>query len=166
MAVLDNKGRLFGKFNLLDLAVVLVVLAVVARFGYQAYQGRQVAPVGNEREISVVMRFASVAEATTKWVKVGDEMYDSKSRTYLGKVTAVRSEPALVVVTSEDGRSYEHLSKHRFDFYVTVTGPGRVSPNGVTMGGFEMVIGRTNYVRTALWSGYGVTWDMQNLGMR
>lgn len=160
MSILDGKGRLFGKVNLLDLVVLLAVLAVGGRFGYERWQGQQVAPTGMDVPMQLVIRFGAVAEPTLKWVKVGDKIYDSKSKTYLGNVTAVRHEPAIVVTTADDGRTYEQLSKNRFDFYVTVSGNGRVSPTMVTMSGLEMKIGRTNYVVTDYWSGYGVTWDI------
>lgn len=160
MSILDEKGRLFGKVNLLDLVVLLAVLAVAGRFGYERWQGQQAAPVGEDVPLKVVMRFAAVADPTLKWVKVGDKIYDSKSNTFMGEVTEVRHEPAIVVTTDDDGRTYEQASKNRFDFYVTVAGSGRISPNAVTMSGLEVKIGRVNYVKTAYWAGYGSTWDI------
>lgn len=160
MRILDEKGRLFGKVNLLDLVVLLAVLAVAGRFGYGRWQGQQAAPTGEDVTLKVVMRFAAVAEPTLKWVKVGDKIYDSKSNTFMGEVTEVRHEQAVVVTTDDDGRTYEHLSKNRFDFFVTVGGQGRVSSNMVTLSGLEVKIGRVNYIKTAYWAGYGATWDI------
>lgn len=163
MAIIDEKGRLFGKINLLDLVVLLAVLAVAGRFGYKYMAGRNVVPTGEEKTIQMVMKFGAVADPTIKYVTKGTDMLDSKTGNYLGKVVAVRHEPASVVMTSEDGRTYQHLSKDRFDYYVTIEGPARISANGVTMNNLEMKIGRTNFVRTSLWAGYGVTWDFVGL---
>jgi len=160
VAIVDEKGRLFGKVNLLDLVVVLAILAVVGRFGYRNYMGKQVAPAGEDKQIEVTMKFAAIQQPTIDFVPVGTQIYDSKSGGYLGKVVAVRSQPAIVFLLSEDGRMYETPSKERLDFYMVVAGRGRVSPNGVTLGDFEMKIGRTNYVKSPLWAGYGVTWNI------
>lgn len=160
MTIIDGKGRLFGRVNLLDLVVVLAVLAVAGRFGYQKWEGSKVAPTGEDRPVEVDMRFSPVSTPTTEWVRVGDSIYDSKSNAHLGKVVAVRSEPAVVITTGEDGRTLENKSTTHVSFFVTVAGPARVSPNGVTMGGLEMKIGRINYVKTAYWAGYGTTWNL------
>lgn len=160
MAIVDEKGRLFGKINLLDLVVVLAILAVAARFGYKAYKGRQAVAVGEDKVIEMTMRLPAVAEPTIKAIPVGSELYDSKSNTYMGKVVEVRQEPALVVTTGDDGRVYEQPSKNRFDLYVIIAGKGRVSPNGVTMAGLEVKIGRTNFVKNELWAGFGPTWEI------
>lgn len=160
MAMIDEKGRLFGKVNLLDLVVVLAIVAVVGRFGLKAAMGREAAPVGEDKAIQVTLRFGAVAQPTVDYVKPGLELFDSKSNTYMGKVVRVSTKPAVVVTNSEDGRVYEHLSKDRFDHYVVVEGPGRVAPNGVTLNGLEIKIGRTNFVKAQLWAGYGVTWEI------
>ncbi len=160
MAIVDQKGRLFGKVNLLDLVVVLAILAVAGRFGYQHYMGKQAAPTGEDKQVAVTMKFAAVQQPTVDNVPVGTAIYDSKSGGYLGKVVDVWSQPATVFTTSVDGRMFEAPSKDRVDFFMVVAGRGRVSPNAVTLGDFEMKIGRTNYVKSRLWAGYGVTWKI------
>lgn len=160
MAIVDEKGRLFGKVNLLDLVVVLAIVAVAGRFGYKHYMGKQAAPTGEEKQIEVTMKFAAVQQPTLDSLPVGTDIYDSKSGGYLGKVVDVRSQPAVVFTVGDDGRMYELPSKDRLDFFVVVAGGGRVSPNMITLGDFEMKIGRTNYLKSRLWAGYGVTWKI------
>ena len=160
MAIVDEKGRLFGKINLLDLVVVLAVVAVAARFGYKHYMGNQAVPAGEDKTIEVTMKVAAVQQPTIDYVPVGTPIYDSKSNDYMGKVVDVKFQPSTVFTIGDDGRMYEPLSKERFDFYMVVRGPGRVTPNGDTLSGFEMKIGRTNYLKSPLWAGYGITWKI------
>jgi hypothetical protein len=156
MAVIDSRGRLFGKVNLLDLVVVVAVVAVAGRFGYQKLAARSAAPVGEDKNIHMTFQLATVRSFTVDVLKVGDMVYDSKSNTPMGKVVTVKTEPATVVGTGPDGRLYESKSPDRFDYYVTIDGPARVSPNGITMSGIEVKVGRPNDFKTAYWAGTGV----------
>lgn len=160
MAILDDKGRLFGKINLLDLVIVLAILAVVGRFAYQRLLGPGIAPVGENKVIQVTIKLPEVQQPTISELVEGVDIYDSKSNAYLGKVKAVKKEPALIVRQGSDGKTHETRSDLLFDLYVTVEGPGYVSPNGVTMAGIEMKVGRTNQLKTAGWAGAGPTWDI------
>ncbi|MFN3925218.1 MAG: DUF4330 domain-containing protein [Pseudarthrobacter sp.] len=160
MRILDDKGRLFGKVNLLDLVVVLAILGVAGLFGYKQYVGRQVVAVGEDRLLEITMRFPAVAQPTIDYVLKDTDLFDSKSNTLMGKVVGTRVEPATVVVHGDDGRIHYHKSPDRFDFYVTVQGRGHVTRNSITMAGLEIKIGRQNYVRNKYWAGIGATWDI------
>ncbi len=41
MKIIDEKGRLFGKINLIDLLVIVLVVAVVAAVGWKLVGKRQ-----------------------------------------------------------------------------------------------------------------------------
>lgn len=161
MSVVDEKGRLFGKINLLDLVVILVILAVVGRFGYKAFKKGEVNAAGTDKTVEITVRLSNVTEATVNALQINDEVYDSKSNTLMGKVTEVRQQPAIVVSTGSDGRLYEHESKTALDVFLTIAGPGRVSPNSVTMNSLEVRIGGTNDLKTAIWKGSGPVVDIK-----
>lgn len=156
--MIDQKGRLFGKVNLLDLVVVLAVLAVAGRFGLQQFTGATPAPTGQDQPMEIIVKLPVVSQPTVDALPVGTEIYESKSNTYMGRIVAATAEPALVVTRGDDGFVYEQPSTRSFDYYITIAGPGRVAPNAIMMAGLEMKIGRMNYLRTALWAGQGPTW--------
>lgn len=158
MAIVDQKGRLFGKVNLLDLVVVLAVVAVASRFGYKSWVGRNAVPVGEDKTIEVTMKFAGVAQATVDTVKEGMQIFDSKTNNLLGTVVETRAEDITTMTMTDEGRI--QVNKDRFDYYVIVRGPGRDTPNSVTMNALEMKIGRMNFVKNKLWAGSGVTWKI------
>lgn len=165
MAIVDGKGRLFGKINLLDLVVVLAVVAVAGRFGYQQYRAGQIAPTGEDKVIEMTFVLPTVEQFTIDALQEGEEVYDSKSNAYMGKVVRFEKRPAVVVREGPDGRMYEAESQYKFDYYVTIAGPGRVSPNGVTMGGIEVKVGRQNQFKSAFWAGQGTTVAFPNLDL-
>jgi hypothetical protein len=158
VSVIDEKGRLFGKVNLLDLIIVVVVIAVVGRFGYKWYQGRHAVTTGEAKTVQMTVRLPAVSDSTLKALHEGDEVFDSKSNTLLGKIIALRSEPTWIT-----GATQEYKSQVIFDAYVTIEGPGRTSPNGTTMNGLEAYVGQPNYLRTALVKGQGPTTAIQLL---
>jgi len=154
--VIDNKGRLFGKINLLDLVVLLGILAVAGRFAYGALAGQEAAPAGQDQTIEMTFRVPAVTQWTVDAIKVGDDVFDSKSNTWMGKIVAVDAEPALIAWEVADGIvSYE--SDTHFDLYVTIRGPARVSPNGITMSGIEVKVGRSIQFKSAYWAATGTT---------
>lgn len=159
MAIVDEKGRLFGKVNLLDLVVVLLVLAVAGRFGYSRLKAN--VATGQDKVIEMAILVPNVSKATVDALKVGDVLKDSKSGTVIGKL--VKVEPAQAVVAFEDPAGMVHqrqASPDRFDVRVTVSGTARVTDNGVMMGaagGIEMKVGRSNQYTTPMWAGNGTT---------
>jgi hypothetical protein len=158
VSVIDEKGRLFGKVNLLDLIIIAVVIAVVGRVGYKWYQGRHAVTTGEAKTVQMIVRLPGVSDSTINALHEGDVVFDSKSNAQLGKIIAMRSEPAWIT-----GATQEYKSQVIFDLFVTIEGPGRTSPNGVTMDGLEAFIGQPDYLRTALWKGQGWTWAVQLL---
>ncbi|MFO7273402.1 MAG: DUF4330 domain-containing protein [Bacillota bacterium] len=154
--LIDNKGRLFGKINLLDLVVLLGLLAVAGRFAYGALAGSSAAPTGQDQVIEMTLRFPAVTQWTVDAIQVGDEVYDSKSNTWMGKIVETWTEPAVIVREVPDG-IVSYTSSTHFDLYVKVRGPARVSPNGVTMSGIEVKVGRSNQYKSAFWAATGTT---------
>jgi len=165
VSIVDGKGRLFGRINLLDLVVLLALLAVAGRFVYQQMNAGELAPAGEDRIIEMTIMLPSVEMFTMNALREGAAIYDSKSNTYMGEVVRVDARPAVVVREGPDGRRYETESQYKYDYFVTISGPGRVSPNGITMGGIEVKVGRVNQYKSAYWAGEGITVAFPNLDL-
>lgn len=156
--MIDQKGRLFGKVNLLDLVVVLAVLAVAGRFGLQKFTSATPVAEGQAQRMEITVKLPVVSQPTIDALPVGTKIFESRSNTYMGEIVEAKAEPALVVTRGDDGLVFEQPSKRHFDLYITIAGEGRVAPTAIMMAGFETKIGRINYLRTALWAGAGPTW--------
>lgn len=153
MSLIDSRGRIFGKVNIIDLLIVVMVLT--AAYGYwHARSGSTglAALRGGDRQVEAVFVVSNVRPATSTAIKVGDKVNDSKTNTYLGEVTAVRVEPAEIAVTMPDGRVYESTSKTRQDVWVTIRGSGRVSPNAITLGSTEIRVGAQISLKTNIFA--------------
>lgn len=153
MTLIDSRGRLFGKVNIIDLLVVVMI--VLAAYGYwhtRASSAGLAALRGTDRQIEATFLVSNVRPATVDVIKVGDKVNDSRTNTYLGEITAVRVEPAEIAVTMPDGRIYESSSAIRKDVWVTLRGAGRVSPNAITLGSTEIRVGSQVSLKTNIFA--------------
>ncbi len=92
MAVIDEKGRLFGKINLIDLSVVIFVLLIMPMFyfGYKLYVKGSIAnPVEGEIEefidIEIPCNIVKVNSDILKLIKIGDKELD-KNGNIIGEI--------------------------------------------------------------------------------
>lgn len=155
MAIIDNKGRLFGKVNLLDLAVVLVVLAVAVRFGYQYINPTSTLPEGKAQVIEVTMLLPQVRQPTIDQMVLGSTVVESKTSNVMGKIVEVKTQPAKV-----SGPQGEYESKFTMDAFVTIRGDAWITKNVTMLNGLEMWIGGGNFLVVNDWKGTGTTWQI------
>ncbi len=141
MAILDSKGRLFGKVNILDLGAALVILAVIVGVVLPSTTG--VAQLGSDVkpvEIDVIVRNVSLSGPTSP-VKPGDRTSIVIRNQPFGQVqvVAVQPMPRNVVVPQPDG-SVKSLpdprpeAQYGQDFYVTLAGDARITEDGPILG--------------------------------
>lgn len=150
MSVIDHKGRLFGKINLLDLVVVVAVLAVAGRYGYKHFMPNQTRTTGQDTTVEITVKLAKVSPETAATIRKGDPVVDGTSNVRLGAVSKVEVKPATIV---EGGN--EFISKYYSDVYVTIAGPGHLAPTGVTLGGAQQWEGAQLNLRSDWWKSSG-----------
>lgn len=167
MRFIDDKGRIGGKVNIIDLFIVVLVLAVVGRVAYA-----RLSPAGwreveqKFQPINVTIVVAAARDATVNAIQVGDNVVDTKTNLPLGKIIAKRVEPAQVVKELTDGTVIESTSTIRKDIWVTIQGRGRVSPNNIYLGDREIKIGTTVYFKSALYGVYGMVMGIEPVGTK
>ncbi len=153
MAILDSKGRLFGKISLLDIGAGLIILmVVVAIFFYPGTSGSvaQVGAVTKDIEVDVMTRGLTVlnpdqfladleAEGTTNIIIRNQPA---------GQVTVkeVQALPRSTAVSQPDG-SVKSFPDPRpelgftADMVVTLTGPAQITDDGPVFGNSKVKIG-------------------------
>ncbi|MGR6837144.1 DUF4330 domain-containing protein [Syntrophomonas erecta] len=116
--MIDDKGRLFGIINIIDLVVLLLI--VVVALGY-FYRDRNADPaVTRTAEVKVICPY--VRPEVAEQIKVGDQLV-ARGQVQPVKVTELRIETARDTDTRADGELI--LQKHPFrkDIYLTLEGP-------------------------------------------
>ncbi len=86
MKVIDNKGRLFGIINVIDLAVILIFAAILI-FGVSRMSKNTVS--SRETKTAVVTyEISDVREVTVNNINVGDPIYHYDKGTYIGDIVS------------------------------------------------------------------------------
>ncbi|MEL6355023.1 MAG: DUF4330 domain-containing protein [Cyanobacteria bacterium J06627_28] len=146
MAVLDSKGRLFGKLSILDLGAALAILMVVFGIFFYPGSGGSVAQVGantKEIEVDVIARgltvlnpqefLADLAETDSTKIIVRNQPY--------GKIGVknVLALPRSVAVPQPDGtvKSYPDPRPelgYTADMLITLGGRAQITADGPVLG--------------------------------
>lgn len=112
MKVIDNKGRLFGIINVIDLAVILIFAAILI-FGVSRMSKNTV--TSRETKTAVVTyEISDVREITVNSINVGDPIYHYDKGTYIG------------TIVSKDVQNYKDVTENNGE-WVNADVPGKYS---------------------------------------
>lgn len=154
MAILDSKGRLFGKLSILDIGAALVILLVVAGiFLLPGSSGTSIAQIGRTTkpiEVDVMVRGLTVSDPQA----LVSAMQQQKKANIIIRnqphgqvdVIAVKTLPRTVAAPQPDG-SVKPLPDPRpelnytIDMIITVGGDAQVSADGPVLGNSKIKIG-------------------------
>jgi len=150
MSLIDNKGRILGLINIIDLFVILIIIALVGKFAVKAQQKN----IGAEtKNIEVVLLVKDVRDATANAIKEGDIVRETKSNNLLGKIKDVKTIPAETLVETADGTVVNYPNPVLKDVYITLDGSGTAGENAIVLGSNEIRIGTVLQIKT---NTYGV----------
>jgi hypothetical protein len=153
MAILDSKGRLFGKISILDLGAALMILLVLAGIFLFPGGSGSVAQVGNATrpvEVDVMVRGLTVRDPQAL-LKAFEE--EKKTKIIIRNqpfgevdVLAVQSLPRSVAVPQPDG-TVKSLPDPRpelnytIDMLITLGGDAQIVNNGAVLGNTNIKVG-------------------------
>jgi hypothetical protein len=153
MAILDSKGRLFGKFNILDIGALLVILLVIG--GIFLFPGTtgSVAQVGTTTkpiEVDLVVRGLKVRDID----RLSAQGFKEKGKTNViirnqpyGQIPIKSIEvlPRKIIVTQPDGsiKLIEDPRENIFstDMLLTLAGKATITDSGPVLGNSKVKIG-------------------------
>ena len=152
MAILDSKGRLFGKVSILDLGAALVILLVVVGIFFFPGTG-SVAQVGvttKPVEVDLVVRGLNVRDPqhlfNEGFNKGGKTNIIIRNQPY-GQIDikSVKQLPRTVLVPQPDGSVKEasdpRANQFSTDMLLTLSGKAQITDNGPVIGNSKLKIG-------------------------
>ncbi len=147
MALIDGKGRLFGKINIVDLLIIVLVLSVaVAAYGF--FFG------GNEKQVldtaKVVYDFeiTNVNQDFIDAIVPGGPIRDSVRGNDLGRVVGKESRNATML--NEDlinGRYVIADVPDAYDVVITIEADANITPANIIVGGAEVKVGKKFFIK-------------------
>ncbi|NLY17919.1 MAG: DUF4330 domain-containing protein [Clostridiaceae bacterium] len=118
MKILDEKGKLFGLINIIDLGVILVILAVIAG-GIWYMKKDTPAQTVNTKDYYITLKVEAVSKDVLDALEVGDRFYYGNSFLDV-TITEIDSEPARIDVYTADGDIIVKRHPELLDIYVKV----------------------------------------------
>jgi len=101
MAIIDGKGRVFGKINIIDLMVILfiiLVIAVGAKFALFK-------PAPEETKVTVEVLFKDTKPWVAKVISNGDTEVNDDNR-IISKIKEIQAAPSAMIISSDTGEIY------------------------------------------------------------
>jgi Domain of unknown function (DUF4330) len=155
MAILDSKGRLFGKLSVLDLGAALMILMVIVGIFFYPGTSGSVAQVGanaKDIQVDVIARGLSVLDpdkfmATMKAEKTTNIIIRNQPYGQVD-ILDVKPLPRSTSVPQPDG-SVKSLPDPRpelgytTDMLITLGGKAQITENGPVLGNSKVKIGTT-----------------------
>lgn len=151
MKFIDDKGRIFGKFNLLDLIVLVFIAVVVLAIGSKLISNPEsygVSSDSNVEDMYVTVKCQGVTQDFIDNIAVGDKLIAQNAYTG-GEVYAI-SDSIPYEYTGVDDNGDVVLSQHPYlkDVYVTVATTQDTSSPILKANGQEVRIGTKIFFKT------------------
>jgi hypothetical protein len=160
--VLDEKGRLFGLINIIDLAVVMILLLVLAAGIYKfLYVNPEYQP--ELKTVRVELAVEGVRQPTVDAIAVGDQVREKNSNGYFGIIRDIKVSPAVETVATAAGTLVEAEIPGRYDLLLTLESPAEVTEEFVRITGQQIRIGLTPVIRTRTYQVETIVFGMELL---
>lgn len=99
--LIDEKGKLFGKINLLDLVIVLLIVLVLAGAAY-LYASGGIGAKGETLPLRYTVEVTNKDEAYFAHIIEGEKVIDGVTKAPMGKIAALSTKPATISAQADD----------------------------------------------------------------
>ena len=137
--MVDNKGRLFGKVSIIDIAIVVVIAAVLVGFLYRQTSDELGRIINPDTPFYVTIQGTGLRHFIIDSVDVGDVVYRRHSRQALGRVVDINVETAHDLLHRSDGTVVLAPMEGRYDIAITIEAIGSITDVGYFIGGNDHV---------------------------
>lgn len=142
--MIDEKGRLFGKVNIVDLLIVLIIVAAGAFLGYRLLGPKSA--VANTADIALSFYCEEAADYAAEQLEAGMEVWDSQNNVVLGKLREWRVGNSKSYVTDANGNVVQLARDGYCSLELVVDCKGVVGAHGVSIGGTSYAVNQAGSV--------------------
>ena len=151
MKIIDEKGKLLGKLNIVDLIVAVIIVGLICAVGYRMFSGRVNAnglnPLAEDEYCYVTLYSSLVVPEIAESLNEGDKLVANSKYTD-AEIVSIDVTPAAYVSTDINGNAV--LSEHPLWKDITVVVREKVNPSNVILkvGGQEARVGYSYILKT------------------
>lgn len=133
------------KLNWVDIVIVGIIVGLIY-VGYQ-YLIKPNQTLVDKVEAEVIYRVESVLIETANGIKVGDVFKDKDTNQIIGEVIDKKITESYDFVNTGDGRIVKSKKPNKYDVYLTIKGDAIVTGDYIRMGGRDMRIEDTVFLK-------------------
>ena len=100
--IIDEKGKLFGKLNIIDLVIILVLIAAIAFAGFK-FLAPSMSKNDSTGTAEIKFYIEEVSDFVADKIDIGDKLMDEGKNVPLGVVTNIEFGPAVSYGTNTEG---------------------------------------------------------------
>lgn len=127
--MINNNGKLFGKINIVDLGVILIIILAIVLSALR-FTTPSLKNTGEKETFQYTLLVKGVRDFTVDAFKENDEMYETTSENSIGKIIEINKMPAKKYMADVNGTiSYQELPD-QYDLYLTLECDGNLSSKG------------------------------------
>lgn len=144
MKFIDERGRFFGLLNIVDIAIIIIVLLVVGVGGMYVLKKKNVDSVEQAtRPMSYTVEFQHLNQATIEAVKKGQQVFNSSTSAYLGVIEDFKVVPQKAVIANTTLGVYEeHQIPGEMTLYLTIKGNGSDNARSIVIENHTVKVGK------------------------
>ena len=156
MKVIDEKGKIFGLINIIDLLVLAAILLVI---GGAAYKMKGQGGSDTTRTVRATVLAPALRPEMLTGIKVGDRMVTGSSFTNV-VVKEFKVRPAYMITTNSEGRRVEAVDPYLKDLIVVVEGKTVISGGTINLGGQEIRSSKDYFIKSLDYDFKGMILDV------
>lgn len=137
--MIDKQGRLFGKINIFDLLVILILVVIAGRVVYVKLNVPQIVAPPQDK-VSIEFR-GEVLNPVADVVAVGQKVTDKRTGVYLGEIQEIEITPLPVAVAGANGAVIWADSPRHVEVRMVLSNQGTVTANVYQLGALGVRVG-------------------------
>ena len=139
--MLDNKGRLFGKVNIVGLLIVIIIVAAGIFLGKMLFGPEST--IAQTQKVRLTLYCEETPNYVAEQLKEGSEAWDAENNVTLGTLTEWRTGESKSAVTDITGQVVEISREDYCSVTLMVDGDGVIGDHGVTINGTLYAAGQS-----------------------
>ena len=155
MKFIDEKGRIGGKFSIVDLFVILLVIACIGAVGLKLKKAESVS--GGDRTIVYKVLIENIRDVSVDAINSNlENITDAESKKVIGSISDIEVKPARVITQKNDGDFVMTEYDNRNDVTLTVKVAGTETDDAYyTSSGRQIMVGEIMNINNGYSQSYG-----------
>ena len=147
--MIDKNGKLFGKINIIDFVVIVVIVAAIAMLGVSrlSKRGAETVTIPDGKSAYITFYAEEIPEYVAEKLEEGSKVYDVDMKTYLGDVVSFEVEPSVTFSTNTEGDSVLTTKEKYKSVKITAKVNGTPNDYGILVDDNQYGVGHSMTIR-------------------